>query len=129
MAERKRIFEDQLPQKNNDWVAGETEEPEEDEESTEQDKQAPSGAQDKIGLDLLRHGRTIIISEEVSDRLTRRLIPQLLWLDWDSNDPIRLFINTPGGSADQNAQPTTAIRVAVCNIETSFTVGLRRNRL
>lgn len=49
---------------------------------------------------MLEKHRTIFISEPVSSALTKRLIPQLLWLDAQSDDPIRLFINTPGGSAD-----------------------------
>ena len=54
----------------------------------------------KIALDLLKRERTLLISEVVSPKLTDRLARQLLWLDSQSNDPIRLFINTPGGSAD-----------------------------
>lgn len=50
--------------------------------------------------DLFEKQRTIFISEEVSSRLTKRVVPQLLWLDSQSSSPIRLFINTPGGSAD-----------------------------
>lgn len=49
---------------------------------------------------MLEKHRTIFISEEVSPRLSKRLIPQLLWMDAQNDDPIRLFINTPGGSAD-----------------------------
>lgn len=50
--------------------------------------------------ELLEKHRTILISEEVSPKLTRRVIPQLLWLDARGDAPIRIFINTPGGSAD-----------------------------
>lgn len=50
--------------------------------------------------EMLEKHRTIFISEEVSPKLTRRIVPSLLWLDAQSDDPIRLFINTPGGSAD-----------------------------
>ena len=54
----------------------------------------------KIALDLLKRERTLLISEVVSPKLTDRLARQILWLDSQSSDPIRLFINTPGGSAD-----------------------------
>lgn len=53
-----------------------------------------------IERDMLEKHRTIFISEEVSPKLSKRVIPQLLWLDAQSDDPIRLLINTPGGSAD-----------------------------
>ncbi|HAK96414.1 MAG TPA: ATP-dependent Clp protease proteolytic subunit [Planctomycetes bacterium] len=61
-------------------------------------ERGPSG--DRIAMDLLRHGRTIVISEEVSCKLTSRLIPQILWLDMQSRAPIRVLVNTPGGAAD-----------------------------
>ena len=51
-------------------------------------------------LDLLRKERTIIISEQVTPKLTQRIISQLLWLDSASEAPIKVYINTPGGSAD-----------------------------
>jgi ATP-dependent Clp protease, protease subunit len=54
----------------------------------------------RVSFDLLKKERTILISEEVSPKLTERVISQLLWLDSQSQDPIRVFINTPGGSAD-----------------------------
>ena len=36
----------------------------------------------------------------MTPELTKRIVPQLLWLDAQTDAPIRLFINTPGGSAD-----------------------------
>ena len=53
-----------------------------------------------IDLDVLKKERTVVISEVVSPKLTQRVISQLLWLDSASEDPIKLYINTPGGSAD-----------------------------
>ena len=77
-------------------AAQEPEEP----EGPEEPEKTPSGAHDRISLDLLRRSRTILISEEVSHELSRKVIPQLLWLDEQGEKPIRLFINTPGGTAD-----------------------------
>lgn len=51
-------------------------------------------------LELLEKHRTLFISEGISPKVTKRLLPQMLWLDSISDEPIRLFINTPGGSAD-----------------------------
>ena len=70
------------------------EDDEEREEKEKKEKMSP------IGLDLLKKERTVIISEEVSPKLTQRLLGSLLWLDSQSEDPIKLYINTPGGSAD-----------------------------
>lgn len=53
-----------------------------------------------VQLDILKKHRSIIVSEPVTPKLTRRFMSQILWLDALSADPIRVFINTPGGSAD-----------------------------
>jgi ATP-dependent Clp protease protease subunit len=60
--------------------------------------------------DLMEKQRTLFISEDVSPKLTRRIVPSLLWLDSQSDDTIRLFINTPGGSADDGFAIFDAIR-------------------
>ncbi len=60
--------------------------------------------------DLMEKQRTLFISEEVSPKLTSKIVPSLLWLDSLSDDPIRLFINTPGGSADDGFAIHDAIR-------------------
>ena len=54
----------------------------------------------RLVLDLLKKERTLFISEVVTPQLTQRIATQLLWLDSQSEDPIKLYINTPGGSAD-----------------------------
>jgi ATP-dependent Clp protease protease subunit len=72
--------------------------PEEPEETPEEKGRPPRMG--RIVYDLLKKERTILISEDVSPRLTERVLTQLLWLDSQSQDPIRIFINTPGGSAD-----------------------------
>ena len=72
--------------------------PEEPEETPEEKGRPPRLG--RISYDLLKKERMILISEEVSPRLTDRITSQLLWLDAQSQDPIRIFINTPGGSAD-----------------------------
>ncbi|HIA28515.1 MAG TPA: ATP-dependent Clp protease proteolytic subunit [Planctomycetes bacterium] len=60
--------------------------------------------------EMLEKHRTMFISEEISPKLTRRIVPGLLWLDSQSDDPIRLFINTPGGSADDGFAIHDSIR-------------------
>jgi len=73
-------------------------EPEEPEENPEETKRPARLS--RIAYDLLKKERTILISEDVSPRLTERVASQLLWLDSQSQDAIKIFINTPGGSAD-----------------------------
>lgn len=65
---------------------------------------------DKPRREMLEKQRTLFISEGVSSKLSKEIIPQLFWLDSLSDDPIRLFINTPGGSADDGFAIHDAIR-------------------
>lgn len=71
-----------------------------DEEEGEDEKEQKAPKAPAVAMDLLKKERTIIISEEVSPKLTQRVMSSLLWLDSQSDDPIKLYINTPGGSAD-----------------------------
>ena len=75
-----------------------------------EDEPKNAGGPSRVAKDLLEKHRTLFISEEVSPKLTRRLLPSLLWLDAQNDDPIRLFINTPGGSADDGFAIHDAIR-------------------
>ena len=71
-----------------------------DEEEGEDEKEQKAPKVPAVAMDLLKKERTVIISEEVSPKLTQRVMSSLLWLDSQSDDPIKLYINTPGGSAD-----------------------------
>ncbi|MEE3230930.1 MAG: ATP-dependent Clp protease proteolytic subunit [Planctomycetota bacterium] len=71
-----------------------------DEEEGEDEKEQKAPKTPAVAMDLLKKERTVIISEEVSPKLTQRVMSSLLWLDSQSDDPIKLYINTPGGSAD-----------------------------
>lgn len=44
--------------------------------------------------------RTILLSGEVDKSLAERVVRQLLLLEADSDDPVRVFIDSPGGDAD-----------------------------
>ena len=78
--------------------------------ANEKDDEKSPGGPNRVAKDLLEKHRTLFISEQVSPKLTRRIVPSLLWLDAQSDDPIRLFINTPGGSADDGFAIHDAIR-------------------
>lgn len=51
-------------------------------------------------FEVLQKTRTVIISEEVSQKLAGRVCTQLLYLQELSNDPIRILINTQGGHVE-----------------------------
>lgn len=44
--------------------------------------------------------RNILLSGEINKELAERVVRQLLLLEEDSDDPIRLYIDSPGGDAD-----------------------------
>ena len=79
-------------------------------EDDEQSKGKSAKGNPMFMRELMEKQRTLFISEEVSPKLTKRIVPSLLWLDSKSDDPIRLFINTPGGSADDGFAIFDAIR-------------------
>jgi ATP-dependent Clp protease protease subunit len=76
------------------WLDDEDEEEEdEEEEKSERDGEF-------LGRSLIK-ARTILISDPIDYKLTSRVIAQLLYLDHeDPEKPIKIFINSPGGSAD-----------------------------
>lgn len=51
-------------------------------------------------LDKMLKTRTILISGEINKELAERVIRQLLILEQEGEDPIRVFIDSPGGDAD-----------------------------
>lgn len=48
----------------------------------------------------LLESRTIVLSGEINKELAEKITVQLLVLDSESNDPIKLIIDSPGGDAD-----------------------------
>jgi ATP-dependent Clp protease, protease subunit len=70
----------------------------EEEEEPEEEKVGRDG--EFLGRSLIK-ARTILISDPIDYKLTNRVIAQLLYLDnEDPQKPIKIFINSPGGSAD-----------------------------
>lgn len=71
----------------------------EEEKETEQDKAPKNDAPDAITSKFLKT-RQILLSGEINKPLAEKIIKQLLILEADSDDPIRIFIDSPGGDAD-----------------------------
>ena len=94
-----------------------------EEDDDEKEKEAAPEKESATQMDMLRKERTIIISEQVSPKLTQRVATQLLWLDSQNEDPIKLYINTPGGSADDGFAIMDMIRFIKAPVF-NITVGL-----
>jgi ATP-dependent Clp protease protease subunit len=58
-----------------------------------------AAAMDPVGSRLLK-SRTVIICEEINQRMARRVIAQLLALADESEEPITLFLNSQGGHVE-----------------------------
>ncbi len=71
---------------------------EDDEEDDEQDQKNGSG-NDALMHKMLRT-RTILLSGEINKALAERVVRQLLLLEDTSDEPVRAFIDSPGGDAD-----------------------------
>lgn len=81
-----------------------------DEDEEEEEERAAYEKESRVAFDLLKRERTIFISETVTPKLTHRVTTQLLWLDSLSDSPIKVYINTPGGSADDGFAIHDALR-------------------
>ncbi len=66
-----------------------------DEESEEKEKQRAGDF-----VTRLLKTRTIMVTDEVNKKMAQQVMTQLLLLEAESNDDIRVFINSPGGDAD-----------------------------
>jgi len=70
----------------------------EDDEQKKQSEEKEAGA-DALSAKFLKT-RQIILSGEINKELAEKIARQLLILEADSDEPIRLFIDSPGGDAD-----------------------------
>ncbi|MDR1507029.1 MAG: ATP-dependent Clp protease proteolytic subunit [Treponema sp.] len=69
------------------------------EEEEEQSAETEKSGQDPLIAKMLKT-RTILLSGEIKKDLAERTIRQLLLLEDENDDPIRVFIDSPGGDAD-----------------------------
>ena len=65
----------------------------------EKDDKAGKDGMDGLQAKLLKT-RTILLSGGIDKELAERLIKQVLLLEADGDDPIKVFIDSPGGDAD-----------------------------
>ena len=78
-----------------------------DEEEEEHDQDDERGDRDGDGdgdsddlANRLLKSRSVLLSGEINKRLAERVIKQLILLEADGDDPVRVFIDSPGGDAD-----------------------------
>ncbi len=77
----------------------------------EKDKKVQEGASDK-----LLKTRSLLISGEINKEMADRFIKDLLILENESNDPVKVFIDSPGGDVDAGFAIYDMIRFVNCEV-------------
>ena len=80
-------------------LRAEDDDEEEEEEEEEEEKESRGPRDGSVDRSLLK-ARTLLISDPIDHKVSARVIAQLLMLDHeDPKKPVKIFINSPGGSA------------------------------
>ena len=77
----------------------EEEEQEQEDEGERDERDGDSGGDGDLASRLLK-SRSVLLSGEINKRLAERVIKQLILLEADDEEPIRVFIDSPGGDVD-----------------------------
>lgn len=88
--------------------------------TNEDEKKEKKGSADTLSDKLLKT-RQIVVSGEVNEELVEKIVKQLLVLEADSDKPIYLYIDSPGGSIDDGFGLYDIIRFINAPV---YTVGM-----
>lgn len=80
-----------------DWDAEEQEEEQDD--GRERDEARDRGEESPLLRQFLKT-RTVLLTGEINKNLAERVVRQVLLLEQESGEPIKVFIDSPGGDAD-----------------------------
>ena len=64
------------------------------------EQENPPRPDDSALFQRMLKSRTVIVSGEINKQLAEKVIRQLILLEEESSDPIRVYIDSPGGDAD-----------------------------
>lgn len=93
-----------------------------DENDEKEDKEVKEGkSTGSDWTDKFFKTRTILLSGEVNKALAEKVIRQLLVLEAEGPEPIRIFIDSPGGDVDAGYAIFDMIRFVSCPV---FTIGM-----
>lgn len=90
------------------------------EDEPEAEKEGES-AQESALLQRFLKTRTILLTGEINKTLSERIIRQLIMLEDMNDDPIRMFIDSPGGDADAGFAIFDMIRFVKPKV---YTIGM-----
>ncbi len=91
------------------------------EEENDDEKQDPNAGASEQFMQKMLKTRTILLSGEINKNLAERVVRQLLLLEDASDEPIRIFIDSPGGDADAGYAVVDMIRFVRPQV---FTIGM-----
>jgi len=74
-------------------------EPEDDEEEPEEEAEAKRDGESPMTQQFLKT-RTVLLTGEVNKGMAERVVRHVLLLEQESDEPIKVFIDSPGGDAD-----------------------------
>ena len=72
----------------------------EEEEEDQEQEQKKGSEQESMFMARFLKTRTILLSGEINKNLAERVIRQLILLEEENSEPIKFFIDSPGGDAD-----------------------------
>lgn len=90
-------------------------------EENEEEKQDPNAGASEQFMQKMLKTRTVLLSGEINKNLAERVVRQLLLLEDAGDDPIRVFIDSPGGDADAGYAIVDMIRFVKPDV---FTIGM-----
>lgn len=80
------------------------------------EEKMPEKAQDTLSNDKLLKTRSLLISGEINKDLADKFVKDLLILENESNQPVKVFINSPGGDVDAGYAIYDMIRFVSCPV-------------
>ncbi len=87
----------------------------------EEGKKAPGKGEDEELSRKMLKTRTILLSGEINKELAEKVIKQLLLLEAEGEEPIKVFIDSPGGDADAGFAIYDMIRFIKPDV---YTIGM-----
>src|SRR3972149_5798522 len=87
------------------------------EDDTDEMKESESPHESTLMQQILKT-RTILLTGEINKTLAERIIRQLLILEESGSDPIKIFIDSPGGDADAGFAIFDMIRFVKPDVQT-----------
>ncbi len=91
-----------------------------DEENEDENQDPNAGASEQLMQKMLKT-RTILLSGEINKSLAERVVRQLLLLEDAGDEPIRVFIDSPGGDADAGYAILDMLRFVKPDV---YTIGM-----